>query len=190
MVVKSGCIFTLVTIKPHFTLSKRSVEILRKSENEFRGRLPNYCQKNRLSFRGTWLWDRRWAFWKGLSCQGEKWTVEQQVRLFQVIKKTINVLGVSSKKCFCHQTARQLQRLSTRLMLWNLWIIRISFSKFYISFTSSKNNLLLRYMNSWITGNYLFIQMEYCMNGTLHDAIYDRKGKHINLTLINTLYRL
>ena len=36
--------------------------------------------------------------------------------------------------------------------------------------------MLIRYKNSWVTGYYLYIQMEYCDNGTLHDLINDRKA--------------
>ena len=42
-----------------------------------------------------------------------------------------------------------------------------------------KLNVLFSFIKSWDTGDELFIQMEYCLNGDLYHLINDRKGKEL-----------
>ena len=76
--VKSGYIFAFVTIKPHSTLSKRSVEIqTREKLNGFWAWFQDCCKATGVSSRGTWLCSREWEFRQGLSRGREKRAMEK-----------------------------------------------------------------------------------------------------------------
>jgi len=66
---------------------------------------------------------------------------------------------------------------SEKLPLCKGWTIQMLSGKF--KDLENKINyciVLFSFIKSWDTGDELFIQMEYCMNGDLYNLINDRKG--------------
>ena len=65
-----------------------------------------------------------------------------------------------------------------KLPLCKPWTTQMLSGKFKIEKTR-KLNVLFSFIKSWDTGDELFIQMEYCLNGDLYHLINDRKGKEL-----------